>query len=262
MSYAFELRNISKGFHRRSILLPQKDSERIAAVKNVSMGVGRGEIAALIGESGCGKTTIANILLMLLRPDEGRVFIGGADVTGIRGYKNIAPVRRKIQAVFQSSGSSLDPGMTLERIIAEPLKNYGIPHRGEAERLMELVRLPGGWKGRRPGQLSGGQRQRVSIARAMALDPEILILDEPTSSLDVITANEIIRLLDGLRREKGTSMLFITHDISLAGRLCDTMYVMKDGEIVERLDSLDEAGIRSLYTLELVRSQLKLNNYK
>lgn len=258
MNSAFELRGISKRFTRRRLFSFAKDLETTAAVSNVSLCVERGEIAALIGESGCGKTTIANILLLLLQPDCGSIFIDGQDVTEIRGHKNLAPVRKKIQAVFQNSSSSLDPSMTLEQIVTEPLRNYNIPCRSEAERLLELVGLPGQWKKRLPAQLSGGQRQRVAIARAMALQPDVLVLDEPTSSLDVVTTSSIVQLLADLNREHCTSMLFITHDIALAGRFCDTKYVMKDGNILERLHTLDEANASNSYTQHLIHSQMKL----
>ena len=258
MISAFELKNISKGFKRRNVFPFSKNIAEVAAVSNVSLTVERGEIVALIGESGCGKTTLANILLLLLKPDSGNVFIEGENVTELNGYAETASVRKKIQAVFQNSSSSLNPYMALEKIITEPLKNYHMPHKGQAEQLLESVGLPCEWVKRFPSQLSGGQRQRVSIARAIALNPRILILDEPTSNLDVVTANNIIGLLQELNKTHKTSMLFITHDIVMAEKFCHTKYVMKDGKIIERLSNLDKSKVSDPYTLSLIQSQLKI----
>jgi len=258
MSSAFEFKNVTKTFKRRSLLPFSEKSDSVTAVQDVSFKVERGEIAALIGKSGCGKTTITNMLLMLLKSDSGNIFIDGEDVTNLKGYKNTFPIRKKIQAVFQNSSSSLNPSMTLEKIITEPLKNYNLPHEGEAERLLKLVGLSSEWKDRLPAQLSGGQRQRVAIARAMALNPSILVLDEPTSSLDVVNATNIIKLLGELNKTHKTAMLFITHDIALADKFARTKYIMKDSKIIERLTSLNEAEISHEYTLSLIRSQLKI----
>ena len=257
MSAAFELIGVSRSFEHNRSLFSSARGEQIAAVRDVTLSAQRGEICGLIGESGCGKTTIANLLLLLLRPDAGKIWIDGQDATGLRGYRQTAPVRRHMQAVFQNSGSSLSPTMSIGRIVTEPLVNYGLPHKGEAERLLEAVGLPPQWSRRRPTQLSGGQRQRVSIARAMALKPKLLVLDEPTSSLDVVTARSILGLITSLAREQDAAVLLITHDIGLAQRHCAKISIMRAGSILETVSTLEDA--RHPYTRELLQARLAAN---
>jgi len=233
-------------------LFRRKTDGRFAACEDVSISIADGEIFGLVGESGSGKSTFANMLLMLLRPSFGEIRIDGQDIAGISGRRALMDVRRKIQYVPQYSGASLNPHMRLEDIITEPLRNFGLPYRNKAAELLEVVGLPTDWNRRRPAQLSGGQRQRVAVARAIAINPKALVLDEVTSSLDVITAGGIIKMLGSINREFDTSMLFITHDISLADRFCRRKGVMKAGRLIEVTGDLTKA--ENEYTKELVRA--------
>lgn len=256
MSTLLEVSNLTKLFSTRTSQFSSKKATKFAAVEDVSFSLNRGETLGLVGESGCGKTTIANLLLKLLNPDEGQIIFNGEDITELKGYKRLYPLRRNIQAVFQNSGSSLDPHMTLGDIIIEPLENYHLPVKGQAEKHLELVGLPPEWVTRKPHQLSGGQRQRVSIARAMILNPSLLILDEATSNLDIITSSQIIKLMHHLHEEHDVAIIFISHDISAVDKLCMKKVVMKDGKIVETLDSLSLETAKHPYTKRLIQSKL------
>lgn len=259
MRTLLEVSNLTKLFSTRTSQFSSKKATKFAAVEDVSFSLNRGETLGLVGESGCGKTTIANLLLKLLNPDKGQIIFDGEDITELNGYKKLYPLRRNIQAVFQNSGSSLDPHMTLGGIITEPLENYHLPVKGQAENHLELVGLPPEWVSRKPHQLSGGQRQRVSIARAMILNPSFLILDEATSNLDVITSAQIIKLMHHLHEEHDIAILFISHDISAVDKLCTKKAVMKDGKIVEMLDSLDLETAKHPYTKRLIQSKLTVS---
>lgn len=256
MSTLLEVSNLTKLFSTRTSQFSSKKAAKFAAVEDVSFSINRGETLGLVGESGSGKTTVANLLLKLLNPDKGQIIFNGEDITTLTGYKQLYPLRRNIQAVFQNSGSSLDPHMTLGNIITEPLNNYHLPVKGQAEKHLELVGLPPEWVSRKPHQLSGGQRQRVSIARAMILNPSLLILDEATSNLDVITSAQIIKLMHHLHEEHNIAILFISHDISAVDKLCMKKAVMKDGRIVETLDSLSLEAAEHPYTKRLIQSKL------
>ncbi len=259
MCHLLEVKNLTKFFSKRLSHFAYAKKDSFAAVRDVSFSLDAGEALGLVGESGSGKTTVANMLLKLIEPDGGQILFGGEDITRLRGYKDLYPVRRNIQAVFQNSGTSLDPHMTLGEIITEPLKNYHLPTEGKAEESLALVGLPPEWARRRPHQLSGGQRQRVSIARAMVLKPSLLVLDEATSNLDVITASQIIALMRKLHEENNTAILFISHDISVVDRLCTRKVVMKDGMIVETLRSLDLSEARHPYTRRLIESKMSVS---
>jgi len=225
-----EVRHLSKRFGRAGI-----------ACEEVSFEIAPGEIFGLVGASGCGKTTVANLILRLLEPDSGEIWLDGIPITELHGYRRLRPIRRMIQCVPQSAGASLNPHMTLEQIITEPLDNYALPTGTRGAELLELVGLPPEWGRRRPAQLSGGERQRVAIARAIALSPKALILDEVTSSLDVLTAQSTIALLRDIHRETGLSMLFISHDIALTNRFCHRKGVMQHGCMLEIVGDLEEA---------------------
>jgi ABC-type glutathione transport system ATPase component len=259
MDALLEVRNLTKLFPKKPLLFAPDKRSMFAAVEDVSFSLQRGEALGLVGESGCGKTTIANLILKLLSPDRGEIIFDGEDITQLKAHREILPVRRKMQAVFQNSGSSLDPHMTLGKIITEPLKNFGLPIKGKAEQYLELVSLPPDWVSRKPHQLSGGQRQRVSIARAMVLKPKLLILDEPTSNLDVLTASQILALLRHLFEEHETAVLFISHDIAAVDKLCRRKAVMKDGRIIETLSSLSLEEASHPYTKKLIESKLSID---
>jgi peptide/nickel transport system ATP-binding protein/oligopeptide transport system ATP-binding protein len=208
----------------------------LAAVKDVSLRVERGAVLGLVGESGCGKSTLAQIIMRLEPETSGRVRFDGTDITDLTG-RTLQPFRRRLQMVFQDSTASLNPRKTVSRVLGESLALADVPSeerkRASAEQL-EQVGLDRSFASRYPHQLSGGQRQRVAIARALAMRPELLVADEPVSSLDVSLQAQILRLLIELRKKLGLTMIFISHDLALVHHLCSEVAVMQDGGIVER----------------------------
>jgi peptide/nickel transport system ATP-binding protein len=211
-------------------------ARRVVAVEDISFSVERGSTHALVGESGSGKTTAARLLLGLERPDAGEIVIGDESVRShSRGQWR--SLRRHLQLVYQNPFTSLDPTWRLERILREPLDRFGVGDKTERrDRVREAlgsVGLPESMLSRRPTHLSGGQRQRVAIARALVLRPDVVVLDEPTSSLDVTVQAGIIELLFRLQNELGLTYLFVSHDLSLVRQLADTVSVLQRGHVVE-----------------------------
>ncbi|MDA8331834.1 MAG: ABC transporter ATP-binding protein [Candidatus Dormibacteraeota bacterium] len=210
--------------------------KRVQAVRDVSLAVGEGEILGLVGETGSGKTTVGKCVVRLLRPTAGSIKFLGRDITAMPSA-TLRPIRSQIQMVFQDPYSSLDPRMTVQQIVQEPLSAHGRSARHDARalvsRTVERVGLSSHVLDRYPNELSGGQRQRVGLARALVLEPRLLIADEPVSALDVSVRAGILNLLVELQRTMGFSCLFITHDLSVAEFLCDRVAVMYLGEIVE-----------------------------
>lgn len=209
---------------------------RIQAVDHVSLEVLAGEALGLVGESGSGKTTLSHLLLNLLPPDEGVVRYRDSALTGLYGSA-LKAFRKEVQIVFQAGFGALDPLKPVTAQLCEPLKLHGVPCpeglEAEARRLLGLVGLEPGILDKRPGQLSGGQRQRVGIARALAVRPSVLVLDEPVSALDVSVQGQIVNLLLALKSELGLTYVFITHDLKIARHLCDRLAVMHEGRLVE-----------------------------
>jgi oligopeptide/dipeptide ABC transporter ATP-binding protein len=209
------------------------------AVDDVSLDIGPGECVGLVGESGCGKSTLVRLITRLLDPTAGRIHFDGLDIGGVpAGRFAQTAARRLIQMVFQDPTDSLNPRFTAFDAIADPIRRLGDPaHRadlaGRVGTLADMVGLPRELLGRFPHQLSGGQKQRVGIARAIALEPRLLVLDEPTSALDVSVQAVILRLLDDLRRRFGISYLFVSHDLGVVRLLADRVLVMYLGRIVE-----------------------------
>jgi oligopeptide/dipeptide ABC transporter ATP-binding protein len=208
----------------------------VKAVNDVSFTIAGGQTLGLVGESGCGKTTVARLILKLLDADAGRIAFNGQDITGL-SEKEMKPLRQEIQIIFQDPYGSLNPRMTIGQSIAEGLLVSGIQGRtAQKQRLEHLLRMVGlssAVLDRYPHEFSGGQRQRIGIARALSVDPALIICDEPVSALDVSIQAQIINLLKDLQDQLGLSYLFISHDLNVVGYLCSEVAVMYRGHIVE-----------------------------
>ena len=215
--------------------LPRK-KEMFKAVDDVSFSVKRGTTLAIVGESGSGKSTVANMVLHLLKPTSGKVFYEGRDTSTFKA-KDLLGFRRHVQPVFQNPYGSLDPMYSIFRSIEEPLRIHKIGDKkwraNRVKELLDMVEMPASVMGRYPNELSGGQRQRISIARAMALDPDVIVCDEAVSALDVLVQDQVLRLLNDLQAEKGLSYLFITHDLAVVRQIADEVVVMQHGKLVE-----------------------------
>ncbi|WP_299820652.1 ABC transporter ATP-binding protein [uncultured Roseibium sp.] len=212
------------------------EEQVVKAVDGVSFRVHEGETVAIVGESGCGKSTTGNAILGLAPVTEGRVSFRGRDIAGL-GPEERASMWRNLQVVFQDPVAALNPKRTIGQSIAEPLAINKVPKTQQNERvatLLDLVGLNPGQKDRFPNELSGGQRQRVVIARALALEPDLIICDEPVSALDVSIQSQILNLLMKLQRDLGLAYLFISHDLSVVRHIADRVIVMYLGHIVEQ----------------------------
>lgn len=234
------------------------DRKVLRAVDDVSFSLRRGTTLALVGESGSGKSTVANMVLNLLEPTSGRVVFEGRDMSQLSG-KELFAMRRKMQVVFQNPYGSLDPMFSVYKCIEEPLALHKVGGRKQREarvaELLDMVQMPRSAMRRYPNELSGGQRQRIAIARALALQPEVIVLDEAVSALDVLVQNQIINLLADLQEELDLSYLFITHDLAVVRQTADDIVVMRQGEAVEQ-GTADEifGNPRHEYTRNLINS--------
>jgi len=234
--YLLETDDLFKLFPMRSGFLSRKVAY-VRAVDGVSIGVERGETLGLVGESGCGKTTLGRTIMRLTEPTSGTIKFDGVDISALKGRK-LKPFRGKMQIVFQDPYASLDPRQSVRSAIVEPMRiHHLVSSKSEANRiaeeLIEKVGLNPDHLARYPHEFSGGQRQRISIAIALAVKPSFIVLDEPTSSLDVSVQAQILRLLKGLQQELGLTYLFISHNLAVIRQICDRTAVMYLGRVVE-----------------------------
>ena len=228
-----EARGVGKTYGERGWLRARRE---VIAAADVSFQLRRGETLGIVGESGSGKTTLARCVVRLIEPTAGEVRLEGVDVARMRAGE-LRPFRRRVQIVFQDPYRSLNPRRTVGEAIIEGPLNQGVPRAealARARRLMGLVRMDAAALERYPHQFSGGQRQRISIARALAVEPEVLVADEPVSALDVSVQAQVLALLDEIRARLDLAMLFITHDLRVAAQVCDQLAVMQAGRIVEQ----------------------------
>ncbi|GAB2533160.1 ABC transporter ATP-binding protein [Brachybacterium huguangmaarense] len=230
-----EVENLTKVFPIRGNV-PWK-STPFTAVDDVSFRLQRGTTTAIVGESGSGKSTVAQMVLKLLQPTSGRVLFEGRDITEITG-RDLKTLRRRVQPIFQNPYGTLDPTFSIYRTIEEPLRLHGIGNQKSREAkvrdLLDKVSLPASMLQRFPNELSGGQRQRIAIARALALDPEVVVCDEAVSALDVLVQAQVLQLLNDLQAELGLSYIFITHDLAVVRQIADETLVMEKGRVVEQ----------------------------
>jgi peptide/nickel transport system ATP-binding protein len=211
-------------------------AREVAAAQNVTLTLRKGRTLGIVGESGSGKSTVARCIVRLIDPTSGEVRLAGQDISTL-SRPALRPHRKRIQIVFQDPYRSLNPRVTVGETIAEGPVNYGVPHAEAIKRageLLELVDLPADAITRYPHQFSGGQRQRIAIARALALDPDVLVADEAVSALDVSVQAQVLDLLDEIQTRLGIALLFITHDLRVAAQICDEVVVMQHGRVVEQ----------------------------
>ena len=217
----------SKGFLRKP--------EMVLAASEVSLTLKRGEILGIVGESGSGKSTVARCIVRLIDPSGGEIRLKQDDITRL-SRSALLPLRKRIQIVFQDPYRSLNPRRRIGDSVIEGLLNYGMPRdeaMAKATEAMDLVGLPRQALDRFPHQFSGGQRQRICIARALVMEPDVLVADEAVSALDVSVQAQVLDLLEEVRQRVGIGVLFITHDLRVAAQICDSIMVMKSGQVVE-----------------------------
>jgi oligopeptide transport system ATP-binding protein len=244
-----QVRNLKKYFPINQGIVIQHHVGDVKAVDDVSFDIYEGETLGLVGETGCGKTTVGRTMLRLYEPTSGQIIFGGRDITRLR-ESDLRKTRARMQMVFQDPYASLNPRMTVGSIISAPLDVHSIERgKQKRDRVQELLRLVGlnpDFVNRYPHEFSGGQRQRIGIARALAVNPQLIVCDEPISSLDVSIQAQVVNLLEELQNQLGLTYLFIAHDLSMVRHISDRMAVMYLGKIVELADR-DEIYTRSLH---------------
>jgi len=236
-----EVRDLVKHFPITQGVIFQKQIGAVHAVDGVSLFVNKGETLGLVGETGCGKSTTARVMVRLIDPTSGTILFDGEDITTVKGDR-LKELRREMQMIFQDPYSSLNPRKTVGSIISEPFAIHGmLKSEGERKKrvqeLMDTVGLNPEHYNRYPHEFSGGQRQRIGVARAIALNPKVIVADEPVSALDVSIQAQVLNLLKQLQRDLGITMVFIAHDLSVVRHMCDRVAVMYLGSVVELADS-------------------------
>jgi peptide/nickel transport system ATP-binding protein len=231
-----EIENLRVWFPIKSGIVLDRHIGDIKAVDDVTLQIQRGETLGLVGESGCGKSTVGRTILRLYEPTAGRIVFDGQDITHLKETE-LRPLRRRMQMVFQDPFASLNPRHSVGRIVGEPLRVHGLASRKEAasrvRRLLEIVGLPSDAVSRYPHEFSGGQRQRIGLARSLALNPDFVVCDEPVSALDVSIQAQIINLLESLQQDFDLTYLFIAHDLAVVRHISDRIAVMYLGSLVE-----------------------------
>ena len=251
-----ELTDLKMYFPIKSGVVMDRHVGDIKAVDGVSFEIKRGETLGLVGESGCGKSTVGRTILRLYEPTAGTILFAGQDITRL-DEGELRPLRRRMQMIFQDPYSSLNPRHSVSRIIGEPMRTHGIAGRREANarvrELLQIVGLPADAGSRYPHEFSGGQRQRIGLARSLALNPDLIVADEPVSALDVSIQAQIINLLENLQSEFDLTYLFIAHDLAVVRHISDRIAVMYLGTIVE-ISSAEELYDNPLhpYTISLL----------
>jgi peptide/nickel transport system ATP-binding protein len=251
-----QIRHLVKHFPARGMMF-SRQKRVVHALDDVSLDIYPGETLGLVGESGCGKTTLGRCVLRLIKPTSGQILFDGQDLSAL-DHERLRHLRAQMQIVFQNPLSSLSPRLSIRACLEEPLRTHGIPRDEWHSRIANLLTQVGLGKqhlNRYPHELSGGQCQRVAIARAISLEPRLIVLDEPTSALDVSVQAQIINLLADLRRERGLTYLFISHDLGVVEHLSDRIGIMYLGKLVE-LGAAVETFERPLhpYTQALIAS--------
>ena len=233
-----EVRNLKKYYSVKSGFL-NKDRRSVKAVDGINLSVKQGEILGIVGESGCGKSTLGRSMLRLIEPTSGEVIFEGTNICGLK-KEEMRLKRREMQIVFQDPGASLNPRLTVGEIIGEPLEVFHICEGKEKEeriyKLMDLVGINRAYINRFPHEFSGGQRQRLGIARALAVNPKLIICDEPVSALDVSIRAQVLNLIKELKDKLNLTYIFISHDLSVVHHICDRVAVMYLGRVVEIAD--------------------------
>ncbi len=229
------VKGLGRTYGTKSSLFSRQTARNVIAAADVNLTLRKGEILGIVGESGSGKSTVARCIVRLIEPTAGHMMMGGEDLSTLSGSA-LRPVRRRIQIVFQDPYRSLNPRRTVGESIIEGLLNFGVAREQALKRAGETLSVVGlspDAMNRYPHQFSGGQRQRICIARALVMDPEILVADEAVSALDVSVQAQVLELLEQVRQRTGVGVLFITHDLRVAAQICDTIMVMQRGKVVE-----------------------------